>query len=155
MSDIFGYQCTYNIWFTFSSRHHEMRWERECEECIHCVYHILDPFLSRLKALGNMSVNCIRVKRHECLASLFKLPSTLSRSSHTRVWMSFVRASSHSHLAKSLDKCFQWECIPGITVLVPVIWNAPAYIIIGEHLLEKVLINARPVNFHQIFLGIQ
>ncbi len=79
------------------------------------VCHILNLFLSRLEALGNMLVNCTWVKRHECLTSLFKLHSTLSRSSHTRAWMStFVRILSHSYLTEYLDECLLRECKPGI-----------------------------------------
>ncbi len=107
--------CTKTPLFTLSSRLHEARQERECDGYICLVCHILDLFLSRLEALWNMSVNCTRVKGHESLSSLFKLRSTLSRSSRTRVWTStFVRTSSRSHLTESLHECLQWECKPGI-----------------------------------------
>ncbi len=102
--------CT--AWFTFSLR-------RECEGYIRLVCNILDLFLSCLEALGNMSVNCTRVKGHKCLTSLFKLRSILFRSSCTRVWMSaFMSILSRSHLANSLDKCLWRECKPSITVMV-------------------------------------
>ncbi len=40
---------------------------------------------------------------------------TLSRSARTRVWMStFIRTSSHSQLAKSLDDCPRQEKKPGV-----------------------------------------
>ncbi len=106
-----------SAWFTFSSRQHEVRQERECEDYIRLVCLILNLFLSRLEALGNMSVNRIRVNGHKCLASLLKLRSTLPRSSRImRVWMpTFVRTSSHSHLTESFDMCLRWESKPGIS----------------------------------------
>ncbi len=85
--------------------------EQECEGYICLVHHVLNLFLSHLEARGNMLVNRTQVKGHECLASLFKPHSTLSRSSRTRVWMStVVHISSHSHLIKSLNECLRREC---------------------------------------------
>ncbi len=70
--------CTHlYAWFTFSSRQHKTRRERECEQYIYLVCHILDLFLSHLGAPGRMSVNQYRVKGNENVL-------TLSRSSHTR-----------------------------------------------------------------------
>ncbi len=89
-------------------RQHETRRERECEGYIHLVCHILNLFLSCLEALGKVLVNQSRVKGN-------KNVSTLSRSSRTRVWLStFLRTSSHSHLAQSLDECLSLECKPSI-----------------------------------------
>ncbi len=55
----------YFAWFTFSSRQQEMIRERECEEYIRLVCHILNLLLSHLEALWNMSVNQSRVKGNE------------------------------------------------------------------------------------------
>ncbi len=59
-----------NAWFTFSLRQHEMRWEQECEGYIHPVCHFFDQFLSRLEALGNMSVNQSRVKGNKNVSNV-------------------------------------------------------------------------------------
>ncbi len=75
-----------------------MRQECECKGYICLVCHILNLFLYRLKALGKMSVSQSRIKGNENV-------STLSRSSHMRVWMSiFVCTLSHSHLTESLEE---------------------------------------------------
>ncbi len=92
------YRCICNAWFTFSLRQHKTRQKRECKGCIRLVYHVLNMFLSHLKALGKMSVNQSLVKGNENVL-------TLSPSSHPRVWMStFVHTSFRSHFAKNLDE---------------------------------------------------
>ncbi len=56
---------TFYAGFTFSSRQHETRQERESEGYISLVFHTLDLFSSHLEALGDMSVNQSRVKGNE------------------------------------------------------------------------------------------
>ncbi len=51
-----------NVRFTFSSKQHETRRERECEGYIRLVFHTLNRFSAHLEALGDMSVNQSRVK---------------------------------------------------------------------------------------------
>ncbi len=71
---------TYYAWFTFSSRQHETRRERECKRYIRLVFHTLNLFSSRLEALGDMSVNQSRVKRKwECLECLALLSMILAQ----------------------------------------------------------------------------
>ncbi len=91
------------------SRRDSMRqYKNESDGCIRLIFHTLDLFSSRLKALGDMLVNHSPVKGN-------KNVSTLSRNSRRRVWMStFVRNLSRSHIAKSLDEYPRQECKPGI-----------------------------------------
>ncbi len=41
----------YNAWFTFSWRQHKTWWDRECDGYIYLVFHTLDLFSARLKAI--------------------------------------------------------------------------------------------------------
>ncbi len=63
------------LWWTImpglhSRRDSMMRRERECEGYIRLVCHILNLFLSHLKALGNMSVNQSRVKGNKNVSNV-------------------------------------------------------------------------------------
>ncbi len=59
-----------NAWFTFLSRQHKTKWEWECEGCICLIFHTFDLLLSRLEALGDMSVNQSRVKGNEYVSNI-------------------------------------------------------------------------------------
>ncbi len=58
-------QIHFNAWFTFSLKQYETRQEREYEEYIRLICHVLDLFLSRLEALGIMSVHQSQVKGND------------------------------------------------------------------------------------------
>ncbi len=62
-----------NARFTLSLGQHEIRQKHEWKGYIHLVLYALHFFLSHFVALRKMSVNCTRIKGHECLPSLSKL----------------------------------------------------------------------------------
>ncbi len=137
---------------TLSVRQREMRREWVCDGYIHVVSHTLE-YPSHLIALGKISVNRTEMKGHEWILSLLKLLSTLSRSSRTRVWMStFVRTSSHSHLAVSLDKYPWWKCKPSISSATRVS-RVPTFAVMSSEKLHHTLLHdsVRPHTCSSVF----
>ncbi len=100
------------IWcFGLHFRWDSMRWEWECGGYIHLISPTLDRLSSCLVVLGKMSVNCIRVEGHECLASLLKLLSFTflfsSRISLMYSWKNTYICSRHlRNLHKSKKALF-------------------------------------------------
>ncbi len=71
-SMIFSYYSynIHNAWFTFLSRQHETRLERECDGYIRVVFLTLDLFSSHLKALRDVSINQFQVKGNKNVSNV-------------------------------------------------------------------------------------